>query len=716
MWLDGFDPAGNGVRPATGASVSTWVDKSRKGNSPTSSSGVYPTYNATSNALVWTGGDARLTFPATISNSVVGRSFTVFFVSRRTVATSDMFIVRGTNTAANSNLLIGHSTTTAWRFAFYANDLDATIPAYSAGESATVSCFIYSKPGRAIHHNGSIAATASNANATDLASWTGAMIGGNYVWAAYNGVVYEMLLYDRSLAIEDRQQVEGYLAWKYGIQTVLPATHPYRGNVRPYTRPFQPLDILGCGLWLDAADATTMTLSGSNVTTWADKSGNGNNATGGGTTLPTFSNNSIVLNGSGSFTTAYTAIPPAETFFIVYKWNTLTTSTFISGNSGVRNRIFYTEPSASRWLYLGSIATWGVWNTTALTSNVVYLVEYIWNGSAVVLATNGLNIPNNGSAGGISAFANAGTSSIGGGMNGVIYEIIAYSSALTTTQRERVEGYLAHKWGLVANIPSYQPFKLITPLSPTFTPLQIPGCALWLDAADRSTLTLSGSNVTQWNDKSGNGFNATIPVVAGIVNPVHAVGAQNGNSILQFRSGSDGMVVLGNNFLSATAPSLCYILAIRLSATQPGNFYQGIISTDRPGFYGRGLGISGTVFQELYHNGFLNTAVTWSSSWAIIELHFNGTSSATLYLNGTATTVTTSAASTNNNEGLKIGCYNYTGSGIAAFNANFDVGEIIVLTTVPTTLQRQQIEGHLAGKWGTTAALPSTHPFKRIMP
>ena len=43
--------------------------------------------------------------------------------------------------------------------------------------------------------------------------------------------------------------------------------------------PFKPTDIGGCQLWLDAADATTLTLSGSIVTQWRDKSGSGNNAT-----------------------------------------------------------------------------------------------------------------------------------------------------------------------------------------------------------------------------------------------------------------------------------------------------------------------------------------------------------------------------------------------------------------------------------------------------
>ena len=40
-----------------------------------------------------------------------------------------------------------------------------------------------------------------------------------------------------------------------------------------------------------------------------------------------------------------------------------------------------------------------------------------------------------------------------------------------------------------------------------FNPTLISGCSLWLDGADSSTISLSGSTVTQWNDKSRNGYN-----------------------------------------------------------------------------------------------------------------------------------------------------------------------------------------------------------------
>jgi hypothetical protein len=51
---------------------------------------------------------------------------------------------------------------------------------------------------------------------------------------------------------------------------------------------------------------------------------------------------------------------------------------------------------------------------------------------------------------------------------------------------------------------------MATPLRITQTqynrslPSQIPGLALWLDAADSATVITSGANVTQWRDKSSN--------------------------------------------------------------------------------------------------------------------------------------------------------------------------------------------------------------------
>ena len=228
LWLDGADPLSMII---SDSSVSTWNDKSGLGNSPTSSSGTYPTYSSTLNAVQWTGGAQQLTFPSTIATAVSNTSFTVFFVSQRT-ASNENFIIRGTAQDVNQNLLIGYEpfgSPVGWRFAFYGNDLDTAFPSYSAGEAPTLSCFMYSTATstQSSFLSGSISASASRSSSA-LSSWAGAMIGGNNIWPGLNANVYEVLIYNTSLNNSERQQVEGYLAWKWGLQNNLPSTHAYK--------------------------------------------------------------------------------------------------------------------------------------------------------------------------------------------------------------------------------------------------------------------------------------------------------------------------------------------------------------------------------------------------------------------------------------------------------------------------------------------------------
>ena len=47
---------------------------------------------------------------------------------------------------------------------------------------------------------------------------------------------------------------------------------------------------------------------------------------------------------------------------------------------------------------------------------------------------------------------------------------------------------------------------------------------------------------------------------------------------------------------------------------------------------------------------------------------------------------------------------------------NFKFYELIILMSVPTESEREEIEGYLAHKWGTTASLPLDHPYKSSAP
>ena len=64
----------------------------------------------------------------------------------------------------------------------------------------------------------------------NLSGYTiGGLKGGTGTWL---GPVYEIIAFDNVLSTTERQKVEGYLAYKYGLQGVLPSTHPYR-STRP---------------------------------------------------------------------------------------------------------------------------------------------------------------------------------------------------------------------------------------------------------------------------------------------------------------------------------------------------------------------------------------------------------------------------------------------------------------------------------------------------
>jgi hypothetical protein len=44
---------------------------------------------------------------------------------------------------------------------------------------------------------------------------------------AFTGNMSEVLMFSSVLSISQRQQVEGYLAWKWGLQSSLPGGHPF---------------------------------------------------------------------------------------------------------------------------------------------------------------------------------------------------------------------------------------------------------------------------------------------------------------------------------------------------------------------------------------------------------------------------------------------------------------------------------------------------------
>ena len=83
------------------------------------------------------------------------------------------------------------------------------------------------------------------------------------------------------------------------------------------------------------------------------------------------------------------------------------------------------------------------------------------NGTKVYEAI-GCNLDQFADSGGTRFYTLCGYGS-GFSMAGDIAEFIIYDTSLSQSDREKVEGYLAHKWGLTADLPSGHPYKTAAP-------------------------------------------------------------------------------------------------------------------------------------------------------------------------------------------------------------------------------------------------------------
>jgi hypothetical protein len=223
---------------------------------------------------------------------------------------------------------------------------------------------------------------------------------------------------------------------------------------------FLPTSISGIQLWLDATDPNNggaLPANNSIVTTWFDKSGLGNNLTG--ISNPTFiTSPSRMSNFSGAYFSGTAPTSYLMTLFIVY---------YDNNNDGCAP--VYTEnpnadvtglfPNCGGTTYMQP--GWAT-QTSTIPKNTQNLLVIQYTSTNGYIWLNGtLNFTINSSAFTRSAisFAKRG----GNFMNGFYYEIAYYNSALSTTDRQRMEGYLAWKWGLQANLPAGHPHKSAAP-------------------------------------------------------------------------------------------------------------------------------------------------------------------------------------------------------------------------------------------------------------
>ena len=216
--------------------------------------------------------------------------------------------------------------------------------------------------------------------------------------------------------------------------------------------------------------------------------------------------------------------------------------------------------------------------------------------------------------------------------------------------------------------------------------------ALWLDAADASTITESGGAVSQWDDKSGNGRHVTQGTPEN--RPTYNVTGLNGKATVDWPTSINSA---GLQNTSTYSPGRLIGVA-DYDGSNPFDAYNGLVT-----------------FNYSVDSDILVTTEADTVWYGYYPVFLNGSSAAS----STALPTILSPFIFASNASISSSRTNtYIGTDREFVNRGWvgKIAEIIILPTAPSTYERNRIEGYLAHKWGLTANLPNDHPYKLVGP
>jgi len=335
--------------------------------------------------------------------------------------------------------------------------------------------------------------------------------------------------------------------------------------------------------------------------------------------------------------------------------------------------------------------------------------------------------------------------------DGDIAEIVVVQDALGTSDREKLEGYLAWKWGLEGNLPSGHPYKNAAPTKPAWSPSNLTDLQCWLDASDSTTLfdaatggSLPANNgsIGRWEDKSGNYYHADDLVNSSNVKidtarPTRVIAAQNGLDAINFasqgfdhlssgpmlRNRSSALVAHVSKYNGTSGSS--WIWSHEAYNDVRNRFQFGRFSLegqrndtgDTPvRVYGTSDGTSSSTNDTDWH---LHVGVLdWASG--TMEYFIDGESKGSAsYTSGSGNTGDTDATLNASYRRTVIGVTQANSATFSKVPDDTRIGELICVAQSSgsyTLEDRQILEGYLAYKWGLATNLPVDHPYKNSPP
>ena len=254
---------------------------------------------------------------------------------------------------------------------------------------------------------------------------------------------------------------------------------------------------------------------------------------------------------------------------------------------------------------------------------------------------------------------------------------------------------------------------LITPSFTQWNPALI-STALWLDAADASTVTTVSGLVSQWNDKSGNNrhFTQTTPGNRPTYNLTHI---NNKPAVQKIQGTSDNIgLITASLGIAADAPRTTVFVFKHINISGLNNELWGSgtgTMIDVGGFHG----LNTWKIRNLSNN-LIGTAGANTVSDKIMLIRGSNTSTDYRQSGGADSGVlATNAHAWDTTAGVRMFNVNLSSNTDRNYKGGA-VGEWIVIPEVVSNAIAEKLEGYLAHKWGLTANLPETHPYKYQVP
>ena len=527
MWFDAYDAVT--VTTTDGTTVTGWKDKSGNGRNTTIiGNGTAPTYS--SNGFIVNGQG----YPGIKFNSgqyLATQTFTNLgsVLSSNSTDTTIFIVFNDLNIGGMCNCVYGTNLgDTQYRLFRNANYQTANQNWFGFGSSDFIGGYSYSPSiapqlyslvktptSGSFYTYGNFQFSANTTNVISATADKRFTIGGNESsYGIYNSYISELIIYNRALTTTERQTVEGYLAWTWGLQGRLPPGHPGLTNPPfPFTSPLSvgpiawydaadattvtvpvQIPLSGLQVWLDGADSSRVITSGSTVTSWNDKSGNGFNMN----QLPSTCTNPIrgtPINGSN---TVY--FDEAAGLQMAAQLSNVTNFYWVGRNAASANGCYFMlgDPDQYDWhpdQYPGGLVLNAQYGCNGIRA--ASPASIITSDSTATYANTFSNLRWPSTAPVVSLISAAGITGSTTRYRGICFdrnianrgwcgdlgEVLIYSNALTLSQHQQVEGYLAWKWGLQANLPVSHPYKSAGPVA---------------------------GSVQKWNDKSGKGYNLSL--------------------------------------------------------------------------------------------------------------------------------------------------------------------------------------------------------------